>query len=56
MSLLSKLMDTMRLNPDEDEEYFGPEDEYEADRPAKRSPFSSRDDGDGDVYKRQALC
>lgn len=47
MSLLSKLMDTMRLNPDEDEEYFGPEDEYEADRPAKRSPFSSRDDGDG---------
>ena len=47
MSLLSKLMDTMRLNPDEDEEYFGPEDEYEADRPAKRSPFSSRDDGEG---------
>ena len=47
MSLLSKLMDTMRLNSDEDEEYFGPEDEYEADRPAKRSPFSSRDDGEG---------
>lgn len=46
MSLLSKLMDTMRLNPDEDDEYFGDESEYEAERPAKRSPFSSRDDGE----------
>ena len=27
MSILSKLMDTMRFSPDEDEEYFGP-DEY----------------------------
>ena len=26
MSILSKLMDTMRFSPDEDEDYFGPDD------------------------------
>ena len=35
MSLLSKLMDTMRLNDDDDDDYFGPEDDYEMDRPKK---------------------
>ena len=36
MSILSKLMDTMRFSPEEDEEYFGPDDDYEAEKPAKR--------------------
>lgn len=35
MSLLSKLMDTMRLNDEDDDDYFGPEDDYEMDRPKK---------------------
>ncbi|MDO4267831.1 MAG: cell division protein SepF [Eubacteriales bacterium] len=48
MSFLSKLMDTMRLSPDEDEEYFGPDDEYEMDRPAKRNIFPVRDEADDD--------
>lgn len=30
MSILSKLMDTMRFSPDEDEDYFGPDEDYEA--------------------------
>lgn len=46
MSLLSKLMDTMRLNGDEDEDYFGPEDEYEVDKPKKNMFTSSREDDD----------
>ena len=29
MSILSKLMDTMRFSPDEDEDYFGPDEVYE---------------------------
>lgn len=39
MSLLSKLMDTMRLNDEDDDDYFGPEDDYEMDKP-KKSLFS----------------
>lgn len=35
MSLLSKLMDTMRLNDEDDDDYFGPEDDYEMDKPKK---------------------
>lgn len=35
MSLLSKLMDTMRLTDEDDDDYFGPEDDYEADKPKK---------------------
>lgn len=46
MSLLSKLMDTMRLNPDEDEDYFGPEDDYDLDKSGKKSIFPVRDDTD----------
>ena len=33
MSILSKLMDTMRFSPDEDEDYFGPDEDYEAEKP-----------------------
>ncbi|HIT64357.1 MAG TPA: cell division protein SepF [Candidatus Ventrimonas merdavium] len=43
MSFLSKLMDTMRLT-EEDEDYFGPEDDYETERPAKRSLIPARDE------------
>lgn len=46
MSLLSKLMDTMRLNPDEDDDYFGPEDDYDMDKSGKKSLFQARDDAD----------
>lgn len=44
MSLLNKLMDTMRLNGDDDD-YF--DDDYEIDKPMKKTAFSSsRDDVD----------
>lgn len=47
MSIISKLMDMTRLNDDEDEDYFGPEDDYEQDKPARRGPFNgSRDNID----------
>ncbi|MCI9162845.1 cell division protein SepF [Clostridiaceae bacterium] len=47
MSLISKLMEITRLNDDEDDDYFGPEDDYEQDRPSRRNTFSnSRDDMD----------
>ncbi len=46
MSLLSKLMDTMRLNPDEDDDYFGPDDDYDMDKSGKKSLFQVRDDAD----------
>ena len=48
MSLLSKLMDAMRLSPEEDDDYFGPDDEYETDKPARKGFFPSRDDEEGD--------
>lgn len=45
MSLISRLMEMTRLNDDEDDDYFGPEDDYELDRPGRRNTFSnSRDD------------
>ena len=47
MSLISRLMEMTRLNDDDD--YFGPEDDYESDRPVRRNTFSnSRDDLDED--------
>ena len=47
MSLISRLMEMTRLNDDDDEDYFGPEDDYELDRPVRRNTFSnSRDDMD----------
>ena len=47
MSLISKLMEMTRLNDDDDDDYFGPEDDYELDRPGRRNTFSnSRDDYD----------
>ena len=46
MSILSKLMDTMRFSPEEDEEYFGPDDDYEAEKPAKRGRFPAREESE----------
>lgn len=43
MSLLSKIMDTMRLNGDDDDDYFL-DDDYEDDKPAKRGLFIKRDE------------
>ena len=48
MSILSKLMDTMRFSPDEDEDYFGPDEDYEAEEPAKRGRFPAR--GESENY------
>ena len=39
MSFLSKLMDTMRLNDDEDDDYFLDDDYEDEDKPA-RKPIS----------------
>lgn len=39
MSFLSKLMDTMRLNDDEDEDYFLDDDYEDDDKPARKSLF-----------------
>ncbi len=49
MSLLSKLMDTMRLYDEDEDDYFGPEDDYDTlDKPSKKSLFNARDDEDYD--------
>lgn len=44
MSLLGKLMDTMRLNDGEDDDYFLDDEEYEEDRAPKKSLFSKREE------------
>lgn len=44
MSLLSKLMDTMRLNEEDDDDYFGPEDDYDVDKPKKSLFGGSREE------------
>lgn len=47
MSLLSKLMDTMRLSGGDDEDYFDDEADYDTDKgTGKKSLFSIRDDND----------
>lgn len=53
MSILSKLMDTMRLTDDEDEDYFLDDDYEEEDRPSKRSPFKKQADDYEDDYEDQ---
>ncbi|MCC8126908.1 MAG: cell division protein SepF [Clostridiales bacterium] len=47
MGLLDRLMDTMRLNGDDDE-YFDDEDDYEAEKPAKKPLFPVAHDNDDD--------
>lgn len=46
MSLLSKLMDTMRLNGDDEEDYFLDDEEYEDEKPAKKSLFNKKSEDD----------
>ncbi len=46
MSILSKFMDTMRFSPDDGDEYFGPDEEYEDEKPAKRGRFQAREESD----------
>lgn len=44
MSLLGKLMDSMRLSEGEDDDYFLDDDGYEDEKPAKKGLFSKKDD------------
>ncbi len=47
MSLLTKLMDTMKLTEDDDTEaYFGPDDEYDSPKPVKKNFFAAREEDD----------
>lgn len=50
MSILSKLMDTMRLTDDEDEDYFLDDDYEDDDRPSKKSLFKKQTDDYEDDY------
>lgn len=44
MSLLGKLMDSMRLSEGEDDDYFLDDEEYDDDKPSKKGLFSKRED------------
>lgn len=48
MSFLSKLMDTMRLNDDEDEDYFLDDDYEDDDKPARKNLFKKNTDNYND--------
>lgn len=48
MSFLSKLMDTMRLNDDEDEDYFLDDDYEDDDKPARKNLFKKNTDSYND--------
>ena len=50
MSILSKLMDTMRLNDDENEDYFLDDDYEDEYRPARKGFFKKSDDDFDDDY------
>lgn len=52
MSILNKIMDTMRLT-DDDDDYFVDDEYDEDDRPAKRRMFNKRDDDDYDYEDEQ---
>ncbi len=45
MSFFGKIMDSMRLSPEEDEDYFL-DDDYEDEKPAKKSLFGNKKDDD----------
>ena len=54
MSILSKVMDTFRMNDEgiDDTDLFDTEDDYEVedrDRSSRKSRFSQRDDDDDDI-------
>ncbi|MEY8393616.1 cell division protein SepF [Lachnospiraceae bacterium 45-P1] len=50
MSFLSKLMDTMRLNDDEDDDYFLDDDYEDEDKPAKKPAFKKSADTYADDF------
>lgn len=56
MSILSKLMDTMRLTGGEDEDYFLDDDYEDEDRPSKRSSFKKSADDYEDDYEDQEVA
>lgn len=47
MGLLNKLMETMRMTGDDEDDYFG-EDDYDFDKPARKPLFNSSQDDDSD--------
>ena len=47
MSILNKLMDTMRLTEEDDEDYFI-DDDYEDEKPAKKRLFNKKEEEDYD--------
>lgn len=49
MSILGKLMDTMRLNDTEDDDYYFDDEDYEEDKPSKKGLFSKKNTND-DYY------
>ena len=50
MSFLGKIMDTMRLNDDEDDDYFL-DDDYEDEKPARKGLFKKQAADDLDDYE-----
>jgi len=50
MSLLNKLMETMRLTGDDDDDYFDSDEDYETDKPAKKSLFTAAGREEADEY------
>ena len=52
MSFLGKIMDTMRLNDDEDDDYFL-DDDYEDEKPARKSLFKKHAADDLDDYEEE---
>ena len=52
MSFLGKIMDTMRLNDDEDDDYFL-DDDYEDEKPARKPIFKKQAADDYDDYEEE---
>ena len=54
MSLLGKLMDTMRLNPDEEEDDYYLDDDFEEEAPRK-GLFSKKNTEEKDFFQREII-
>ena len=52
MSFLGKIMDTMRLNDDEDDDYFL-DDDYEDEKPARKNLFKKQTACEIDDYEEE---
>lgn len=53
MSFLSKIMDTMKLTPEAEEDEFLDEEEYEAPRSARKNLFNSKEAEDEDTEEEE---